>query len=66
MVPAVFDGVAQVADPHVEENVNVIGPEGAFGPVNVVDIFPETGKQHVPVDHVTLLNVLVAVYLAKL
>lgn len=47
-------------------NVNVIGPAGAPEPVNVVVIVPETGKQHVVLDHVTALNVFVAVYLVKL
>ena len=60
------DGVVSVAEPQLAVNVNVIGPAGAPEPANVVVIVPETGKQHVAVDHVTVLNVFVAVYFAKL
>ena len=59
-------GVVSVAYPHVDRNVNTYVPEGAPEPVYVVEILPDTGKQHVAVDQVTELNVFVAVYFAKL
>lgn len=65
-VPVVFSGEASLATPQFVENVNVTGPVGAPAPVNVVEIDPDVGKQQVASDHVTALNVLVALYWARL
>lgn len=65
-IPAELSGVVNVGVVQEELKVRVYVPVGAPVPEYVVEIDPDVGKQHVELDHVTELKVLVAEYFAIL